>query len=129
MKFKFLTLKKPVERLAFLLERLFNKLILDFNLFFLSTCQDKYYVYLIFKVFMKTLTVGKLKTPFLEVLPEVQNGEEVAIAFGKKKEIVAYLVKNPVNKLVKRKLGIAEHKGKVIFKDDYKMTEAEFLGL
>lgn len=78
---------------------------------------------------MKTLTVGKLKTPFLEVLPEVQNGEEVAIAFGKKKEIVAYLVKNPVNKLVKRKLGIAEHKGKVIFKDDYKMTEAEFLGL
>lgn len=78
---------------------------------------------------MKTLTVGNLKTHFSEVLREVQNGEEIAIAFGKKKKIVAYLVQKPTIKLEKRKLGLGESKGKVVFKPDFKMTEDEFLGL
>ena len=78
---------------------------------------------------MKTLTVGNLKTHFSEVLREVQNGEEVAIAFGKKKEIVAYLVQKPAHKLEKRKLGPGEAKGKVTFKMDFKMSDEEFLGL
>ena len=41
---------------------------------------------------MKTMTVGDLKTNFSEILKYVQQGEKVAIAFGKKKEIVAFLL-------------------------------------
>lgn len=77
---------------------------------------------------MKTLTVGELKRRFSEVLKEVQNGEEIAVAFGKK-EIVAYLVPKPDRKPAPRKLGILQGKGKAIFAGDFKMTEEEFLGL
>lgn len=78
---------------------------------------------------MKTLTVGELKSRFSEVLKEVQSGEKIAVAFGKKKEIVAYLVPKPDHKPAPRKLGILQGKGKAIFAGDFKMTEEEFLGL
>ena len=45
---------------------------------------------------MKTLTVGELKRRFSEILKEVQSGETIAVAYSKKKEIVAYLVSKPV---------------------------------
>ncbi len=78
---------------------------------------------------MKTLTVGELKRRLSEILKEVQNGEEIAVAFGKKKEIVAYLVPKANRKSKPRKLGILQGKGKAIFAGDFKMTEEEFLGL
>lgn len=78
---------------------------------------------------MKTLTVGELKSRFSEVLKEVQSGEEIAVAFGKKKEIVAYLVPKSARKTDQRKLGILQGKGQVTFAKDFKMTEEEFLGL
>lgn len=78
---------------------------------------------------MKTLTVGELKSRFSEIIKEVQTGEEIAVAFGKKKEIVAYLVPKSARKPGSRKLGILQNKGKVTFADDFKMTEEEFLGL
>lgn len=37
---------------------------------------------------MKIMTVGDLKTRFSEILQEVQAGEEIAVAFGKKKKLL-----------------------------------------
>ncbi len=76
---------------------------------------------------MKPLTVGVLKSRFSEVLKEVQSGEEMAVAFDKKREIVAYLVPKPNRKTKSGKLGILQ--GKITFAEDFKMTEEEFLGL
>ena len=77
---------------------------------------------------MTIMTVGEVKTHFSEALNRVAAGEKIAISFGKKKEIRAFLVpKEPEMK--KRKLGILEGIGKVTFNDDFKMTEEEFLGL
>ncbi|GAB3960745.1 hypothetical protein GCM10028805_58660 [Spirosoma harenae] len=78
---------------------------------------------------MRTMTVGDLKSRFSEVIQEVKAGEEIAVAFGKKKEIVAYLIPKSARKTEKRQLGILAKKGKVTFADDFKMTEEEFLGL
>jgi antitoxin (DNA-binding transcriptional repressor) of toxin-antitoxin stability system len=78
---------------------------------------------------MRTYTVGDFKTNFSEILEGVRSGEKVAIAFGKKKEIVAYLVPGSTQMLTKRPLGLLAGKAKVVFKDDFKMTEDEFLGL
>jgi len=78
---------------------------------------------------MKTLTVGALKTNFSEVLKAVQSGEEFAIAFGKRKEVIAYIVPKQLYKQGKRKIGILEGKASVVFKEDFKMTTEEFLGV
>lgn len=78
---------------------------------------------------MKTLTVGDLKTNFSEVLKAVQLGEEFAIAFGKRKEVIAYLIPKHLRKKEKRRIGILEGKASVAFKDDFKMTSEELLGL
>jgi antitoxin (DNA-binding transcriptional repressor) of toxin-antitoxin stability system len=78
---------------------------------------------------MRTYNVGDFKTNFSEILKGVRSGEKVTIVSGKKKEIVAYLVPGSVYTLTKRPLGLLARKAKVVFKDDFKMTEAEFLGL
>lgn len=77
---------------------------------------------------MKTMTVGEFKTRFSQVLKDVENGEKIGITFGRKKEVKALLVPNE-EKREPRKLGILADKGKVTFKDDFKMTEEEFLRL
>lgn len=77
---------------------------------------------------MKILSVGEFKANFSEVLKKVLSGEEIGISYGKKKEIVAKLVPKTTKK-AKRKIGILEGKGKVIFSHDFKMTEEEFLGV
>lgn len=76
---------------------------------------------------MRTFTVGDFKTNFSGILELVRLGEEIAIAFGKKKEIVAYLVPRRSRNSQKRPLGLLAGKAKVEFADDFKMTEAEFL--
>jgi antitoxin (DNA-binding transcriptional repressor) of toxin-antitoxin stability system len=80
---------------------------------------------------MKTLTVGDLKTNFSEVLKDVQNGESIAISYGKKKKIIAYLVSEikTESKKPKRKLGLLEGKATFKWVGDGKITEEEFLGL
>ena len=78
---------------------------------------------------MRTLTIGDLKTNFSEVLKAVQAGEEFAIAFGKRKEVIAYLIPKQLRKKEKRKIGILEGKASVIFNDDFKITTEEFLGV
>ncbi|TAN14722.1 MAG: type II toxin-antitoxin system prevent-host-death family antitoxin [Chitinophagaceae bacterium] len=78
---------------------------------------------------METLTIGEFKAHFSEVLKKVQEGKEVAISYGKKKEIVARLVPKATAKKTARKLGMWDKKGRVIFHSDFKMTEEEMLGL
>lgn len=75
------------------------------------------------------MTVGALKAHFSEVIQDVKSGEEIAVAFGKKKEIVAYLIPKEGRNPVKRQLGILQGKGTVVFADDFKLTDDEFLGL
>ncbi len=75
------------------------------------------------------MTVGDFKANFSEVLKKVLNGEEVAISYGKRKEIVARIVPGSGEKKQKRKLGVFEANGKVVFKKDFSITEEEFLGL
>lgn len=82
---------------------------------------------------MKSLPVGEIKAQFSEVLEKVQQGESFEIVYGKKKKPVARIV--PINgngsesKKKKRKLGILDGKMKVVFSDDFKMTEEEFINL
>ena len=77
---------------------------------------------------MKTMTVGEFKSHFAEVLEQVKGGMGFAVTYGRKKEIVGYFL--PESHLVKpkRKLGILEGKAKVIFRDDFKMSEEDLLG-
>lgn len=72
------------------------------------------------------MSVGEFKTHFSEVIEQVKAGEEIAVTFGKKREIVGYFMPEASQK-PKRKLGILEGKAKVIFAPDFKMTEEEFL--
>ena len=79
---------------------------------------------------MKSLSVGELKAQFSEVLEKVQEGESFGILYGKGKKLVAEI--NPPKKqrkLKKRKLGILDGKMKIVFADDFKMTEKEFINL
>ena len=78
---------------------------------------------------MRTMTVGDLKAHFSEVIQDVKSGEEIAVAFGKKKEIVAYLIPKEARTPAKRQLGILQNKGRVTFATDFKLTDDEFLGL
>ena len=73
------------------------------------------------------MSVGELKTRFSEVLKRVQLGEEIGIAYGKSKVVVARLVPKNMEKKEKRKIGILDGKGKVIFSKDFKLTAEEFL--
>lgn len=79
---------------------------------------------------MKSLSVGEFKAQFAEVLELVQQGESFGILYGKSKKLIAEI--NPPKKQKtkkKRKLGILDGKMKVVFADDFKMTEEEFINL
>ncbi len=56
---------------------------------------------------MITIQVGELKTNFSTYLKRVKEGEEIAVAFGKKNETMAYLipVENHIGHKVKLGLG------------------------
>ncbi|MFH0785135.1 MAG: type II toxin-antitoxin system prevent-host-death family antitoxin, partial [Pseudomonadota bacterium] len=41
---------------------------------------------------MQTMTVSQFKSHFSEVLDRVQQGEDIVISYGKKKEKIAVLV-------------------------------------
>lgn len=74
------------------------------------------------------MSVGEFKTHFSEVIKQVKAGEEIAVTFGKKKEIVGYFMPDASQK-PKRKLGILEGKATFTFGSDFEMTTEEFLGL
>ena len=41
---------------------------------------------------MQSISVSELKRNFSKILKEIKKGEKFAITFGRKKEIVAYLM-------------------------------------
>jgi len=78
---------------------------------------------------METMTVGDFKTHFSEVLKKVIAGEEIAISYGKKKEIVARIVPKNAGKKIKRKIGLLDGKASIKIANGFKITSEEFLGL
>ena len=77
---------------------------------------------------MKTLPVGEFKAQFSEVLAKVKQGESFGILYGKKKEPIAMIVPYVDSEEKKeRRLGILDGKVKIVFADDFKITEQEFL--
>ncbi|TDE14526.1 type II toxin-antitoxin system Phd/YefM family antitoxin [Dyadobacter psychrotolerans] len=79
---------------------------------------------------MKTMTVGEFKAQFSEVIAQVKAGEEIAVTFGRKKEVVGYFMPQKDQfKSKKRVLGILEGKATAAFNEDFEITEEEFLGL
>ena len=77
---------------------------------------------------MKTMTVGEFKTHFSEVVDQVKAGEEIAVTYGKKKEVIGYFLPQKPEK-PKRQLGILEGKVEITLMPDFEMTTEEFLGL
>ena len=77
---------------------------------------------------MKTLHVAEAKSHFSSIIKDVEDGNEVAIAYGRKKQTVAVIVPyEKWEKSQKRQLGSLEGKMSVTFADDFKMSDAEFL--
>ncbi len=78
---------------------------------------------------MQTLTVGEFKANFSEVLRNVQNGQEVVISYGKKKEKIAVLMPyDHVKPKVDRPLGLLQGKASFNIRAGFKMTtDEEFL--
>ncbi len=77
---------------------------------------------------MKTMTVGEFKAKFSEVIAQVKKGEEIAVTFGKKKEIVGYF-KPEVATPKKREhiIGLLEETpGYYMAKNFCETTEEEF---
>jgi prevent-host-death family protein len=77
---------------------------------------------------MKTMPVAEIRTNFSALLKEVENGNEIGIAFGRKRETIAVIVPIEDYKRMKaRKLGTLEGKAQIEFKGDWAMTEEELL--
>jgi antitoxin (DNA-binding transcriptional repressor) of toxin-antitoxin stability system len=77
---------------------------------------------------MKTVAVSEMKTHLYSLLKEVKSGQEIAISFGKKKEMIAVIIPyDTYRKSKKRELGTLKGKVTVEFTADYAMTDAELL--
>ncbi len=78
------------------------------------------------------LMVADFKAQFSDVLDKVRQGEEVVLGYGRKKEKIAVLVpyekyRRAMAGTAKRRAGSLAGKGKVIFQDDFKITDDELL--
>lgn len=79
---------------------------------------------------MQTMTVGEVKAHFSEVLDLVQQGEDIVISYGKKKEKVAVLVPfSHYERKPERTLGLLSGKASFTLKDGFKVNDEELLGL
>jgi len=78
---------------------------------------------------MQNVTIGEFKARFSHLLNLVKQGEEIVISYGRRKEKVAVVI--PYREEGRRKggrnIGILKGKGVYEIKDDFKMTEEEFL--
>lgn len=77
---------------------------------------------------MKSLTVGEFKARFADVLKDIQDGQSIAITYGKKRTKLAVLIPyNQYMKVAPRQLGILQDKASYHIHRDFKMTDEEFL--
>lgn len=77
---------------------------------------------------MQQLTVGEFKSRFSDVLSKVLQGESIGITYGKSKKKVAAVV--PYQKYMSDKkitLGSLKSKASFKIKNNFKMTDEEFL--
>ncbi len=70
------------------------------------------------------MTVGEFKTHFSEVIEQVKKGEEIAVTYGKKKEIIGYF--KPQIKIEKRPLGPLKHLEYYMADDFLETSEEDF---
>jgi prevent-host-death family protein len=77
---------------------------------------------------MKTLQLAEAKTHFSSILRDVEAGNEVAIAYGKRKKTIAVIIPyEKWKKSQKRQLGTLEGKITVEFAKDFSMTDEELI--
>jgi prevent-host-death family protein len=77
---------------------------------------------------MKTLSVGELKARFSEILEQVKKGDTIIISYGRKKEKIAALVPYTQFKIEQpRPLGLLQGRAQCIIKEDFAITNDEFL--
>ena len=81
---------------------------------------------------MKVFQSAEAKTHFSSILREIEAGNEVAIAYGRKKETIAVIVpydrwKEQWKKSKKRQLGTLKNRAKVHFSDDFAMSDEELI--
>lgn len=75
------------------------------------------------------MSVGEFKAHFSEVLEDIKAGIGIAVTFGRKKEVIGYFVPDLEKNESERKIGMLDGKAEIIFKEDFEITEEEFLGL
>ena len=79
---------------------------------------------------VKIMQVGDLKHHFSDALKKIQNGEDIIISFGKKKENVAVLISiDKFKTKYNRQLGLLKNRGSFKLMDDFKISDDELLGL
>jgi len=77
---------------------------------------------------MKTLQLAEAKTHFSSIIRDIQAGDEIAIAYGKKKQTVAVIVPyEQWKKTKKRELGTLKGKVKIKFSKDFSMSDEELV--
>lgn len=78
---------------------------------------------------MKMMSVGEFKAKFSDVIAQVKAGEEIAVTFGKKKEIIGYFKpehSRAKRDRVERPLGPLKYLGYYMAEDFCETTEEEF---
>jgi len=77
---------------------------------------------------MTTMPIAEVKANLSDVLRRVEDGEEIVVTRGAKKQPVAAVIPMAKYQAKKeRKLGTLEHWGEIIFHDDWSMTDEELL--
>ena len=74
---------------------------------------------------MIKVRIGELKTNFSSYLKRVKEGEEIGVAFGKKNEIMAYLIPVEKHHGNKIKLGLGQDEGYSYSFKNEKFTDSE----
>lgn len=75
----------------------------------------------------KRVTVAEFKAKFSEMVKAVQNGDEIAVTYGRSKKVVGYFVSELKILNQKRTLGLLSHSSFSIDTDKWEMTDEEFL--
>ena len=76
---------------------------------------------------MITMPVAQLKAQFSKVLAAVRAGERVGVLYGKTREPVAMIVPYETVDLPERDVGFLDGKVRIVFLDDFDITEQELL--
>ncbi len=77
---------------------------------------------------METVSIGKLKARFSEVLERVRQGEKIVISYGKKREKVAVIIPYSENfHKTERELGLLKGRAVCVIHDDFQISDEEMI--